>query len=111
MEIRELIEISIKSLRENDTCNEYCILNNDLAKFKKLSIQIINNKENFAIAITKGILNYYDMTYEVETSQTTTTDKLYRVQVGAFSIRDNAIKLSNELKKKGYDNFIIEGRK
>lgn len=36
---------------------------------------------------------------------------LYRVQVGAFSIRDNAIKLSNELKKKGYDNFIIEGRK
>lgn len=45
MEIRELIEISIKSLRENDTCNEYCILNNDLAKFKKLSIQIINNKE------------------------------------------------------------------
>ena len=36
---------------------------------------------------------------------------LYRVQVGAFSIRDNAIKLSDELKKKGYDNFIIEGKK
>ena len=45
MEIRELIEISIKSLRENKTGNEYCILDNDLAKFKKLSIQLINNKE------------------------------------------------------------------
>lgn len=29
-------------------------------------------------------------------------DKLYRVQVGAFKNKDNAIKLSNELKKKGY---------
>lgn len=67
---------------------------------------IINNKENFAIAITKGILSYYDMTYEVETSQTT-IDKLYRVQVGAFKEKANAEKLSNELKQKGYDAFIV----
>lgn len=68
---------------------------------------IINNKENFAIAITKGILNYYDMPYEVETNQTTTTDKLYRVQVGAFKEKTNAEKLANELKQKGYDTIIV----
>ena len=36
---------------------------------------------------------------------------LYKVQVGAFRNRDNAIKLSNELKKLGYDNFIITTNK
>ena len=68
---------------------------------------IINNKENFAIAITKGILSYYGITYKAETTQTTTTDKLYRVQVGAFSVKANAEKLANELKQKGYDTIIV----
>lgn len=36
---------------------------------------------------------------------------LYKVQVGAFSKKDNAIKLSNELKKLGYDNFIVTTNK
>ena len=38
----------------------------------------------------------------------TNNDVLYRVQVGAFKNKNNAIKLSNELKNKGYDNFIVE---
>ena len=36
---------------------------------------------------------------------------LYRVQVGAFSIYENAVKLRHELKSKGYDCFIVEGKK
>lgn len=68
---------------------------------------IINNKEKFAIAITKGILSYYGITYKAETTQTTTTDKLYRVQVGVFSVKANAEKLANELKQKGYDTIIV----
>ena len=39
---------------------------------------------------------------------TNSNDVLYKVQVGAFSKKENAIKLSNELKKLGYDNFIVE---
>ena len=35
-------------------------------------------------------------------------DVLYRVQVGAFKNKTNAINLSNELKKKGYNNFIVD---
>lgn len=33
---------------------------------------------------------------------------LYKVQVGAYANKDNAIKLSNDLKLKGYNNFIVE---
>ena len=32
--------------------------------------------------------------------------KLYRVQVGAFSVRENAEALQEEIKAKGYDAFI-----
>jgi len=40
-----------------------------------------------------------------------TNNILYKVQVGAFSKKENAIKLSNELKKLGYDNFIVTEKK
>ena len=68
---------------------------------------IVNNKENFAIAITKGILNYYGMTYETENTQNVTnTEKLYRVQVGAYKNKSNAENMVQELKKKGYSAYI-----
>lgn len=35
-------------------------------------------------------------------------NKLYRVQVGVFSIRENAERLLNELKEKGFNGFITE---
>ena len=38
---------------------------------------------------------------------TNSNDVLYRVQVGSFKNKNNAIRLSNELKNKGYDNFIV----
>ena len=40
-----------------------------------------------------------------------TNNILYKVQVGAFSEKENAIKLSNELRKLGYDNFIVTEKK
>jgi len=44
----------------------------------------------------------------IKNNKTTENNILYRVQVGAFKNKENAIKLSNELKKLGYDNFIVE---
>ena len=41
-------------------------------------------------------------------AKTTTSGKLYRVQVGAFSQKENAEKLAAELKKKGYDTYITQ---
>lgn len=33
---------------------------------------------------------------------------IYRVQVGAFSVYENAVRLRDEMKKNGYDCFIVE---
>lgn len=33
---------------------------------------------------------------------------IYRVQVGAFSVYENALKLRDDLKAKGYESFIVE---
>ena len=37
------------------------------------------------------------------------TDKLYRVQVGAFSVRENAEKMLQRLKDAGFEGYIREG--
>ena len=42
-------------------------------------------------------------------STVTTSKKLYRVQVGAFANRENAEKLSKELRAKGYSTIIKIG--
>lgn len=39
------------------------------------------------------------------------SEVFYRVQVGAYSSRDNAVLLRNELEQKGYSPFVIEVRK
>lgn len=38
-----------------------------------------------------------------------TTDKLFRVQVGAFAVRENAEKMLQRLKAAGFDGFIRQG--
>lgn len=68
---------------------------------------LINKSEEMAIAITKGILSFYEMKYKNDNKSNTTSDKLYRVQVGAFREKANAEKLANELKARGYDVFIV----
>lgn len=74
---------------------------------------IVDNKEKFAIAITKGILSYYGMQYKSEStigqttaSTNTSSDTIYRVQVGAYTNKANAEKMVQELKEKGYSAII-----
>lgn len=38
-------------------------------------------------------------------------EKIYRVQVGAFSVRENAQRFCSEMKAKGFDAFVVEGLK
>lgn len=77
------------------------------ASDKKL---IVENRENFAIAISKGILEYWGIHYKNSDPQIPTvsnTEKIYRVQVGAYKNKENAEKMVNELKSKGYNAIII----
>ena len=56
-------------------------------------------RDKLAEADAKGILDYMGIEWKNE--------KLYRVQVGAFSNKSNAERLANELKSKGYDTMIV----
>ena len=62
----------------------------------------------FGMAYAMAILEYLGISYKAKETSTTaaSTGKLYRVQVGAFSVKANAEKLAAELKAKGYQTII-----
>lgn len=53
----------------------------------------------------KGICDYFGVKYVAEKEP---TGELTRVQTGAFKNKSNAIDLSHELKKDGFDTYIIK---
>lgn len=59
-------------------------------------------RDKLAEADAKGILDYLGIEWKEEPKE------LYRVQVGAFSVKDNAEKLKKELIAKGYDAFVVK---
>lgn len=76
---------------------------------------LINNQEQFALGIAKGICKYLNIEYkpikekeEVVNPPVNNTDTFYRVVCGSFSNRLNAEERIEELKEKGFeDAFII----
>lgn len=66
---------------------------------------LIDKGEQFAIAICKGVLNYYEMQYKNDTVDPG-EQKYYRVQVGAFTEKKNADGLAADLRTKGYSAVI-----
>lgn len=69
---------------------------------------IIDNVKVLGEAICKGVCEYANTQYIAENRQedTDSADKLYRVQVGAFSVKENAERLAKDLQKMGYDTII-----
>ena len=72
---------------------------------------LLDNIENFAIAITKGLLGFYEMSYKNQTNVTVESvkkeevakdGKYFRVQVGAYKTKQYAIDFAESLKKQGY---------
>jgi N-acetylmuramoyl-L-alanine amidase len=60
-------------------------------------------------AIARGILATLGIPYKPEKTPTEPSN-LYRVQVGAYADRNNAVKLQQQLKSKGFDAIICEKR-
>ena len=72
----------------------------------KKDIQIIDTaaeQKTMGIAIAKGVLKTLGIAYKEQS----TNQKLYRVQVGAYSVRDNAINMQKKLKAAGFDGIIV----
>lgn len=72
----------------------------------KMAKWIIENVVLIGEAIAEGICNYYGVKY-VEADKPS-ADKLYRVQVGAFRVYENAEAYMEKLKADGYEAFIVE---
>lgn len=53
------------------------------------------------IAIAKGILRQLNIDY------IPTNNKIYRVQVGAYKVKSNALDMQNRLKAKGFESIIV----
>jgi N-acetylmuramoyl-L-alanine amidase len=68
----------------------------------------VAEQKAFGVAYAKAILEYLGISYDGQTKvEVPTTDKLYRVQLGAYRYKENAEKLVAELKEKGYSCFIV----
>ena len=72
---------------------------------------IIDNKENIAEAICKGLCNYYGVTY-VDKTVEPAEEILYRVQIGAYKYKENAEAQLKKAQAAGFtDAFIVEVKK
>ena len=79
---------------------------------------IVEHTTEIGEAIAKGLCKYLGVTFvpaqEEEPAEDTTTDTgdvLYRVQVGAFSVRANADRMLEKLKAAGFSGFVVKGKK
>ena len=72
---------------------------------------IVEHTADIGEAIARGICDYLGVAFKAQAKPQTDTrgaDKLYRVQVGAFSVRENAEKMLHRLKAVGFAGFIRE---
>lgn len=63
----------------------------------------------FGVAYAKAILEYFGIAYKAPVVETT-SGTLYRVQVGAYSVKANAEAMLDKLKKAGFDGFITSSK-
>jgi len=65
-----------------------------------------NNRSELVEATVKAICQFFGIEYKKEVA--TNTNKLYKVCIGAYKDKDNANKILNEAKEKGFkDAYII----
>lgn len=67
---------------------------------------IINNVKAIGEAICKGVCNYYRVTYKEDHKEL--SEKLYRVQIGAFKEKTNAQNCLQEAKNAGFSDAFIK---
>ena len=73
---------------------------------KEAAKWLIENTEAIGEAICKGVCKHFGVTYAVPQGGT-----LYRVQVGAYAVRENAEAMLEFLQKVGVAGFLLEVEK
>lgn len=82
----------------NTSCPAVLVEGAFLDSSDRLSIDTEEKQKAFGVAYAHAVLNYLGITINPDT--------MYRVQVGAFKDKNNAEKLAEELRKKGYAAII-----
>lgn len=72
---------------------------------------IRKNTKAIGEAIAKGICDYYGVSTEEKNNASSDDEALYSVQVGAFRVKKNAESYVKQLKKAGFDGFVVEIKK
>lgn len=70
---------------------------------------IVEHTTDIGEKIAEGICNYFGVTYKakvVEAPKPVESDKLFRVQVGAYRVKANAEAMLAKLKAAGFDGYI-----
>lgn len=68
---------------------------------------LINNTEVIGETIAKGICNYYGVKFVEQEKPAEKKEVLYRVQVGAYASKANALAMQKKLKHDGYNAVIV----
>lgn len=63
---------------------------------------------SFRLTCAKAIVDAIVKYYQLKKTKSTRSSSLYKVQVGAFSTKQNAETLAKELKSKGFDTLIVK---
>lgn len=66
-----------------------------------------HEQEALGIAYAKGIMKYFGVQEPKPTPPTTGKQKFYRVIVGSYKERANAVAQQDKLKAKGFDSFLV----
>lgn len=69
---------------------------------------IVDNEDKIAQAYAKAILTFFGIPVKEPQQPAQPANELYKVQVGAFSKKDNAQALADKLKKEGYQVWITK---
>lgn len=69
---------------------------------------IIKNNRAIAKALVKAVLTFFGIPVKPDETEELKSNEFYRVQAGAFKERENAERLANELRKKGYSVWITK---
>ena len=70
-------------------------------------IDTLEERKKFGVAYAKAILEYFGIAY-VESTPSKTTDKLYRIQLGAYGEKENADAMLAKVKSAGFKDAFIK---
>lgn len=71
---------------------------------------IIDHHQDIAVAIAKGLCNHYGVKYVAEAKEPVKEESktIYRVQVGAYSVKANAEAMLRKLQEAGFSDAFIK---